>query len=82
VAQFLPPNLHCRSIPLEAYRGASGAIETFYAAVQITSGAAIKEKVRHGPADLLVTPDVGSFRTLDVFQASAILRAVGRRRLN
>jgi hypothetical protein len=56
VAQFLPPNLHCRSIPLEAYRGASGAIETFYAAVQITSGAAIKEKVRHGPADLLVSP--------------------------
>ena len=61
--------------PVEDRKDVPGAIETFYAAVQIMSGAIIKEKVRHDPPDLLVTPNVGSFRALDFFQASAILRA-------
>ena len=33
------------------------------------------EKVKHGAPDLIVRPKVGSFRTLDFLQASAILRA-------
>jgi predicted acylesterase/phospholipase RssA len=34
----------------------------------------IGEKLRRDRPDLLVTPDVGAFRALDFFQASAILR--------
>ena len=33
------------------------------------------EKLKHGAPDLIVRPNVGMFRTLDFFQASAILRA-------
>ena len=33
------------------------------------------EKLKHGAPDLIVRPRVGSFRTLDFLQASAILRA-------
>jgi NTE family protein len=33
------------------------------------------EKLKHGAPDLMVRPSVGLFRTLDFFQASAILRA-------
>jgi NTE family protein len=33
------------------------------------------EKVKHGAPDLMVRPKVGSFRSLDFLQASAILRA-------
>jgi NTE family protein len=33
------------------------------------------EKLKHGAPDLVVRPNVGVFRTLDFFQASAILRA-------
>ena len=32
------------------------------------------EKLKHGAPDLMVRPNVGHFRTLDFFQASAILR--------
>jgi NTE family protein len=32
------------------------------------------EKVKHGAPDLIVRPNVGSFRALDFLQASAILR--------
>jgi len=33
------------------------------------------EKLKHGAPDIMVRPKVGLFRTLDFFQASAILRA-------
>ena len=33
------------------------------------------EKLKHGAPDLIIRPKVGSFRTLDFLQASAILRA-------
>ena len=33
------------------------------------------EKLKHGAPDLMIRPNVGIFRTLDFFQASAILRA-------
>ena len=32
------------------------------------------EKLKHGAPDLIIRPNVGLFRTLDFFQASAILR--------
>jgi NTE family protein len=42
----------------------------------LVMGAAITaEKLKHGAPDLIVRPKVGSFRTLDFLQASAILRA-------
>ena len=42
----------------------------------LVMGSAITgEKLKHGVPDLLIRPKVGIFRTLDFFQASAILRA-------
>jgi NTE family protein len=35
----------------------------------------IHEKLQHDRPDLVITPDVGSFRALDFFRADAILRA-------
>jgi NTE family protein len=42
--------------------------------VLVMTTAIIQEKLRNDRPDLLVTPNVGSFRALDFFQASAILR--------
>ncbi len=49
-------------------------IETLYAAVQVMTSALIAEKLKNDRPDLLVAPNVGAFRALDFFQASAILR--------
>ena len=35
----------------------------------------VVEKLKRGAPDLIIRPKVGSFRTLDFLQASAILRA-------
>jgi NTE family protein len=51
------------------------AVETLYASVLVMTSAIIHEKLRAERPDLLVTPNVGAFRALDFFQASAILRA-------
>jgi NTE family protein len=51
------------------------AVETLYASVQLMTSTIIHEKLRHDRPDLVITPDVGSFRALDFFQADAILRA-------
>jgi len=37
--------------------------------------AILEEKLRQGGPDILVRPNVGTFRLLDFFRASAILRA-------
>jgi NTE family protein len=50
------------------------AIETLYASVLVMTSAIINEKLKRDTPDLLVTPNVGAFRALDFFQASAILR--------
>jgi len=50
------------------------AIESLYAAVLVMTSAIINEKLKHEAPDLLVQPNVGMFRALDFFQASAILR--------
>jgi NTE family protein len=43
--------------------------------VLVMGNAITTEKLKHGAPDLVVRPNVGLFRTLDFFQASAILRA-------
>ena len=50
------------------------AWECLYATVLAMGSAITTAKVKARPPDLLVRPNVGLFRTLDFFQASAILR--------
>jgi NTE family protein len=61
-----PPALDRKDLP--------NTIESLYATVLVMTSAIINEKLKHEAPDLLVQPDVGSFRALDFFQASAILR--------
>lgn len=54
--------------------GVPSAIEAMIATVVLMTNSIIAEKLRHETPDLLLQPNVGRFRTLDFFQASAILR--------
>ena len=56
-------------------RDVPNALECLYATVLVMTHSIINEKLRYGAPDLLLQPNVGSFRALDFFQASAILRA-------
>jgi NTE family protein len=49
--------------------------ECLMTTVLVMGNAITTEKLKHGAPDLMVRPNVGLFRTLDFFQASAILRA-------
>jgi NTE family protein len=60
--------------PVEDRNDVPSAVETLYASVQLMTSTIISEKLRRDRPDLVVTPNVGSFRALDFFQASAILR--------
>jgi NTE family protein len=60
--------------PVEDRTDLPSPVETLYASVLVMTSAIINEKLRRDKPDLLVTPNVGSFRALDFFQASAILR--------
>ena len=60
--------------PAEDKKGVPNAIESLYATVMVMTSSIINEKLKHETPDLLVQPNVGMFRTLDFFQASAILR--------
>jgi len=51
------------------------ALECLYATVLVMTHSIISEKLRYGAPDLLLQPNVGSFRALGFLQASAILRA-------
>ena len=53
----------------------TGAWECALTTLMVMGGAITAEKVKHGPPDLTVRPKVDAFRTLDVLQARAILRA-------
>jgi NTE family protein len=46
-----------------------------FAAITLMSHTIVTEKLKSGAPDLLVRPNIGVFRVLDFFQASAILRA-------
>jgi NTE family protein len=48
--------------------------EAILATILVMGQAIISEKLKHGAPDLIIRPNVGLFRTLDFFQASAILR--------
>jgi NTE family protein len=48
--------------------------EAILATILVMGQAITTEKLKHGAPDLIVRPNVGLFRTLDFFQASAILR--------
>jgi len=61
--------------PSEEKKTVPNAIEAMYATVLVMTSAIINEKLKHETPDLLVQPNVGTFRTLDFFQASSILRA-------
>ena len=50
------------------------ALECLYATVLVMTHSIISEKLRHGAPDLLLQPNVGTFRALGFLQASAILR--------
>jgi NTE family protein len=62
-----PPSADKREVP--------NALECLYATVLVMTHSIINEKLRHGAPDLLLQPNVGSFRALGFLQASAILRA-------
>ena len=49
--------------------------ECLLTTVLVMGNAITTEKLKHGAPDLMIRPKVGLFRTLDFFQASAILRA-------
>ena len=56
-------------------REVPNALECLYATVIVMSYSIINEKLRHGAPDLMLQPNVGTFRALGFLQASAILRA-------
>ena len=49
--------------------------EALFAAITLMAHTIVAEKLKSGAPDLLVRPNIGIFRMLDFFQASAILRA-------
>jgi NTE family protein len=49
--------------------------ESLYTTILVMGGAIVAAKLRHSAPDLLLRPNVGIFRTMDFYQASAILRA-------
>jgi NTE family protein len=55
--------------------GVPSAIEAMTSTVLVMMQAILTEKLKCEAPDLLLQPHVGTFRTLDFFQASAILRA-------
>jgi NTE family protein len=58
-----------------APRGVPDPWESLFATLQVMSHTIVAEKLKHGAPDILIRPDAGTFRLLDFFQASAILRA-------
>jgi NTE family protein len=60
--------------PSEERRDVPTFWECLFATVLVMGNAIIEEKLKHGAPDLIIRPNVGLFRTLDFFQASAILR--------
>jgi NTE family protein len=52
-----------------------GTWESVYATLNIMSSAIVEAKLKHGAPDLVVRPNVAIFRTLDFYQATAILRS-------
>ena len=49
--------------------------ECLFTTLQIMGRTIVNEQLKHGAPDLLIRPNIGAFRMLDFFRASAILRA-------
>jgi NTE family protein len=64
----------CSGGPDEA-GGIPGSWEAMFATLTIMGQAIVDEKLKAGAPDLVIRPNIGIFRLLDFFQASAILRA-------
>ena len=60
--------------PNDARRDIPSPWEAILATILVMGQAITTEKLKHGAPDLIIRPNVGLFRTLDFFQASAILR--------
>lgn len=60
--------------PNESRHDVPSPWEAILATILVMGQAITTEKLKNGAPDLLVRPNVGLFRTLDFFQASAILR--------
>jgi NTE family protein len=63
------------SIGAVAARGIPDPWEALFATIQIMGHAIVAEKLKAGAPDILIRPNVGAFRLLDLLQASAVLRA-------
>jgi NTE family protein len=61
--------------PSEERRDIPTPWECLVTTVLVMGNAITSEKLKHGAPDLVIRPRVGLFRTLDFFQASAILRS-------
>jgi NTE family protein len=62
-----PPSAEKRNVP--------NALECLYETVMVMTHSIISGKLKDGAPDVLLQPNVGSYRALDFFRASAILRA-------
>jgi NTE family protein len=49
--------------------------ESLFAAIGVMGHTIVQHKLKDGAPDLVLRPNIGIFRMLDFFQASAILRA-------
>lgn len=62
-----PPANECTDMP--------DSLECYLATILVMAQTIIDEKVKHGPPDIVLRPNVGIFRALDFLRVSAILRA-------
>jgi NTE family protein len=58
-----------------APRGMPDPWENLFATLQVMSHTIVAEKLKRGAPDILIRPELSTFRLLDFFHASAILRA-------
>ena len=63
------------AVPPAARGDIPSAWECMYTALNIMGSAIVAAKLDHAAPDLLIRPNVGIFRTLDFYKATAILRA-------
>lgn len=66
--------VECSGGPTEP-RGIPDPWESLFGAIHVMGQSITAEKLKRGSPALVLRPNVGSFRLLDFFQASAILRA-------
>jgi NTE family protein len=62
-------------VPSEERHDVPNPWECLLATILVMGSAIVGEKIKQGAPDLIVRPNVGTFRAVDFFQTSAILRA-------